>query len=221
MTGWKPIPRKTPPAPRDIVGENRNDMPDRLPSAANCLPPGTLRAVRTLMPRGPSRSLQLACLLLLLIPGCGYTVGNGFSPEIKTVSVPIFENDTFRRGIEFQLTEAVQKEIQKRTPYRLAKGLDADTRLTGRIVQSRKDVLGENQFDDPRELQLSLMIVTKWENLRTGEVLAQQEVPLSPAAIPLTTQADFAPEVGQSLATGTQDAVDQLARRIVNMMEAW
>lgn len=171
------------------------------------------------MARGSSHLVCLASLLL--IAGCGYTVGNGFNPDVRTVSVPIFENDTFRRGIEVQLTEAVQKEITKRTPYRLAKGLDADTRLTGRIVQTRKDVLGENKFDDPRELQLSLMIVTKWENLRTGEVLAQQEIPLSPTAIPLTTQADFAPEVGQSLATGTQGAVDQLARRIVNMMEAW
>ncbi len=170
------------------------------------------------------RAVILFASLLCAMPtltGCGYTVGNGFNPEIRTVSVPIFENDTFRRGIEVQLTEAVQKEIQKRTPYRLAKGLDADTRLTGKIVQTRKDVLGENRFDDPRELQISLMVVMKWENLRTGEVLAQQEVPLSPNAIPLSSQADFAPEVGQSLATGTQDSLNQLARRIVNMMEAW
>ena len=194
-------------------------MPDKLSRSTKRFPPRVPRAARKLVARGPRYAVGLACLLL--ITGCGYTVGNGFNPEIRTVSIPIFENDTFRRGIEVQLTEAVQKEVQKRTPYRLAKGLNADTRLTGRIVQTRKDVLGENQFDDPRELQLSLMIVTKWENLRTGEVLAQQEIPLSPTAIPLTSQAEFAPEMGQSLATGTQDALDQLARRIVNMMEAW
>ena len=185
--------------------------------SAKLSPPRQPRAAGELVVRGLSHVVGLAGLLL--IAGCGYTVGNGFNPDVKTVSVPIFENDTFRRGIEVQLTEAVQKEIQKRTPYRLAKGSNADTRLTGRIVQSRKDVLGENQFDDPRELQLALMIVTKWENLRTGEVLAVQEVPLSPTAIPLTSQTEFAPEVGQSLATGTQDSIDQLARRIVNMME--
>jgi len=197
-------------------------MPETLShSALTWLPLRTTHAWICLVVRRPGPALHRAGLLLLLVSGCGYTVGNGFSPEIKTVSIPIFKNDTLRRGIEFQLTEAVQKEVQKRTPYRLAKGLDADTRLTGRIVQSTKNVLGENRFDDPRELQLSLMIAIKWENLRTGEVLAQQEIPLSPTAIPLATQADFAPEVGQSLATGTQDAVDQLARRIVNMMEAW
>jgi hypothetical protein len=157
--------------------------------------------------------------MLVLASGCGYMVGNGFSPDIKTVSVPIFENDTYRRGLEYQLTEAVQKAIQTRTPYKLAQGTDADTRLTGRIVQVRKDVLGEDADDDPRQLQLAIMVRVTWENLRTGEVLAQQEVPVAPDAIPLIAQAGFAPELGQSQATATQTAVNQLARDIVNLME--
>ena len=166
------------------------------------------------------RPLRLATFAVVLICcGCGYMVGNGFSPDVRTVSVPIFENETYRRGIEYQLTEAVQKEIQKRTPYKLAKGLDADTRLTGRIVQTRKDVLGENANDDPRQLQFSIMVNVTWENLRTGEVLAQQEVPVAPEAIPLISSAQFAPELGQSQATALQTAVSNLARHIVNMME--
>ena len=166
------------------------------------------------------RHATSGCLLVLLLSGCGYTVGNGFSPDIKTVSVPIFENDTYRRGLEYQLTEAVQKEIQNRTPYRLARGTDADTRLTGRIMQVRKDVLGENNNDDPRQLQFSIMVRVTWENLRTGEILAQNEVPVAPEAIPLITQAGFAPELGQSQATATQSAINQLAKHIINMMEA-
>lgn len=163
--------------------------------------------------------LASGCLLGLVTSGCGYTVGNAFNRDLKTVSVPIFENDTYRRGLEYQLTEAVQKEIQNRTPFRLAQGSDADTRLTGRIVQVRKDVLGENNDDDPRQLQLSIMIRVTWENLRTGEVLATQEVPVAPEAIPLQTQAGFAPELGQSQATATQIAVNQMAKQIVNLME--
>uniref|UniRef100_A0A7C2NZA9 LptE family protein n=1 Tax=Schlesneria paludicola TaxID=360056 RepID=A0A7C2NZA9_9PLAN len=157
--------------------------------------------------------------LLGALSGCGYMVGNAYGPEVRTIEVPVFQNDSFRRGIEYQLTEAVQKEIQTRTPYRLAKGPGADTRLTGRIVDIRKDVLGETQFDDPRELQLSLFIHVTWEDLRTGQLLASQEVPIQPQAIPLVGQAEFAPEVGQSLATATQDATERLARQIVNMLE--
>jgi len=151
--------------------------------------------------------------------GCGYTLGNNFSGQWRTVDVPIFANETFRRGIEFQLTEAVQKEITRRTPYRLATGNNADTRLTGRIVDAKKDVLGETAFDDPRELQVSLMVRVTWDDLRTGQVLATHELPLQPIDVPLAAQSEFAPEIGQSLATANQDAVQQMAKRIVNMME--
>jgi hypothetical protein len=157
--------------------------------------------------------------VLLMATGCGYTVGNNFSRDIKSVSVPIFENTTNRRGLEFQLTEAVQKEITKRAQFRLAKGLEADTRLKGKIVGFRKDVLGETRFDDPRELQISLMVEVTWEDLRSGEVLAQQEIPLSTEAIPMSAQSEFSPEVGQSLATSLSDAFQTMARKIVNLME--
>lgn len=158
-------------------------------------------------------------LSICLLSGCGYVIGQNYNRDIKTVAVPIFENDTNRRGIEFQLTEAVQTEITRKTPYRLAKGLEADTRLTGRIVGFRKDVLGETRYDDPRELQLTLMVKVTWEDLRTGQVLAQQEIPLSPESIPMSAQAEMAPEIGQSLATGMNDAMTLLARKIVQLMD--
>ena len=112
------------------------------------------------IPRWGLALLILACTIM----GCGYTVGTDFRQDIKTVAIPIFENETNRRGIEFQLTEAVQKEVTKRSQFRLAKGLEADTRLTGKIVGFRKDVLGETAQDDPRELQISLMVKVRWED---------------------------------------------------------
>lgn len=167
------------------------------------------------IPRWGLALLILACTIM----GCGYTVGTDFRQDIKTVAIPIFENETNRRGIEFQLTEAVQKEVTKRSQFRLAKGLEADTRLTGKIVGFRKDVLGETAQDDPRELQFSLMVRVRWEDLRTGTLLAEQELPLSPDAIPMSVQAEFAPELGQSLATAMDDALHSMARKIVNLME--
>lgn len=166
-----------------------------------------------------ARRKVLAAAMLTLCSGCGYMVGNGFDPEIRTVSVPVFENDTYRRNIELQLTEAVQKEIQNRTPFRLAKDGESDTRLVGRIVSIRKDVLGETRYDDPRELQFTIMVNVTWEDLRNNRILAEEQVPISPDIISVTGQSEFAPEMGQSLATATQDGVNRLARKIVNMME--
>lgn len=161
------------------------------------------------------------CLALLLaVSGCGYVVGPANDPCISSVEVVTFKNDTFRRGIDQMLTEAVQKEIQKRSTIRLVKGSDAQTRLTGRIVDFRKNVLGETKFDDGRELQTTLVVEVTWEDLRAGRIITQQTVKMDADSVALATQADFAPEVGHSLATALNSSVQQTARHIVDMMDA-
>jgi Lipopolysaccharide-assembly len=158
--------------------------------------------------------------MAISLSGCGYVAGSFHSRDVRTVAVPVFENDSTRRGIELMLTEAVQDEIKSRTPYRIAKEPNADTKLRGRIVQIRKRPLGETRFDDPRELQYSLAVEVIWEDLRTGTVLAEQSIPINPAGLHLEANATFAPEVGQSQATATQQAVKGLAAQIVDRMEA-
>lgn len=148
----------------------------------------------------------------LLFVGCGYMVGPAYQSEYRTVEVPIFQSDSNRRGIEFQLTEAVHKEIKKRPHLRLVNGAGADTRLIGRIVGIRKNVLGESDNDDPRELQLSLAVEVTWLDL-------QGRRPIIDDTVQLQAQAEFAPEVGQSFATGRQQAIEQLARKIVDLTE--
>ncbi|QDU82165.1 hypothetical protein Pla110_39200 [Polystyrenella longa] len=157
---------------------------------------------------------------LLSAAGCGYRVGSPHPPQYRTVAVPMFKTNSYRRGLEYQLTEAVQKEIQSQSHLRLAKEPYADTRLVGTIVEVRKDVLGETSFDDPRELQLSVAVEMKWEDARTGQVISQNTIPLNGQTTHLIANAEFAPEVGHSLATATKDAVDGLARQIVEGMEA-
>jgi hypothetical protein len=173
----------------------------------------TTREKRTCWPR-------FGMLLVLLVSaGCGYTVGSPFSPEIRSVHVPIFNSGSNRRFLEYQLTEAVQKQIQQRSHFRLVKESDADTRLTGRIIDMRKNALGQTRNSDARELQVNLQVEVTWEDIRSGQILAQQRVALPPELLQLAAQAEFAPEVGQSLATADQTAVNRLARNIVDMME--
>jgi hypothetical protein len=152
--------------------------------------------------------------------GCGYRIGNTYPADIRTVYVPIFTSEDYRRGNEFLLTEAVQKQIQQRTPYRLAKNDMADTKLTGKITAVNKNVLGLDKFDDARELQVQFAVSVTWEDLRTGRILAQQNVAIPPEVVQVLSTGDFAPEVGQSLATATQVAIDKMARQIVDMMQA-
>jgi hypothetical protein len=187
---------------------------------------------RHVIRRAASRPLSLiaaAAVVGMAFSGCGYIVGSPYGPEIRTVHVPTFTNeafddnyvaDGFRRGFELRLTEAVQKQIQLRTPFKLVRNAGADTRLTGRLISANKRVSNQNKYDDPRELELSLALEVTWEDVRSGQVLAQRSVPIDAQVAQAVVNTSFAPETGQSLATATQDAVDQMARQVVSLMEA-
>ena len=163
--------------------------------------------------------MSFAMLLAVMPVGCGYQIGSPYPAEYRSIHVPTFTSESFRRGFELQLTEAVQKQIQDRTPFRLANDGNADTRLTGNIVSIDKRPVNQNKYDDPRELEMGIAVEVVWEDLRSGRVLAQRTVPIDARVAHLVVNTSFAPESGQSWATATQDAVDQLASEIVGMME--
>lgn len=148
-------------------------------------------------------------------------VGGPYRQDIHTVHVPIFQAPkTFRRDFEFQLTEAVQKEIQTQTHFRLARAGEADTRLLGRIVSLSKQPLSETAQDDPRELQFQMAVEVTWEDVRGGQgEITRRQVAIPPDVVRLLSTGDFAPELGQSLATARQRAIDNLARQIVQLMQ--
>src|SRR5580704_13779361 len=130
-----------------------------------------------------SRTLALSSVVweaLFCVSGCGYTVGNAFQGNVKSVYVPIATSDDFRRGYEFQLTESVLNQIKDRTPFRIAKSDAADTKLTMKIKSIRKTVLGTTADNDPRSLQVQFAVDVIWEDLRTGRILAQRQVSLEP-----------------------------------------
>src|SRR6187200_1904171 len=77
------------------------------------------------------------------LSGCApYRLGTDslYSCKIRTVYVPVFESNSFRRGLGERLTEAVQKEIERRTPYKVVGSPNADSVLTGRIRTEAKGV---------------------------------------------------------------------------------
>src|SRR5262245_11406459 len=84
----------------------------------------------------------------------GYTTRPNYDDCIRTVYVPIFENNTFRRGLEFDLTRAVIREIESKTPYKVISDRSrADTELTGTIVGANKILLNRNQLNEIREAE--------------------------------------------------------------------
>ena len=161
-------------------------------------------------------------LALLACVGCaGYRMGTAslFPADIETVYVPIFQSDSYRRGMGERLTELVIKEIEERTPYKVVSSPDADSILTGRITNDTKRVTIEDQHDQPRDVQMNFVVQVSWVD-RKGDLVSQGgTVPIPSQIVELSQTADQIAEFGQSTATAQQQALERLARQIVSLME--
>lgn len=164
--------------------------------------------------RGLFLSLGLACLIPVLHAGCGYTVRAPFDTKIQTVFVPLAISNTFRRDLNLQLTELVQKEIMQRTPYKVVGSFeDADTILEMKIQYAEKNLVVENPTNLPLELNGTLSIMAKWTHNPPTEAEKAR-----PATMIMET-VNFIPQIGESTLTAYYALNQRLAAQIVDMME--
>ena len=119
---------------------------------------------------------------MILAPGCassptdGYTFQSTYPSDYRTVAVHIFDNRTFDRDIEFDLADALVKEIESRTPYKVTYARRADTILTGRIVNVERDQISRSRGTGLGEEVLYIVTVDfSWRDARTDEALTERK----------------------------------------------
>jgi hypothetical protein len=164
------------------------------------------------------RRLGVLALLVCGVPAAcssdptrGYAALSTFPQEYRTIGVHIFENATFDREIEFELADALIKELQARTPYRVTRSNRADTILTGRIVDVDRERLSKSRVTGMgEEVVVSVTVDFEWRQQRSGEVLTAREA--------FAGHALFVPSAptGEPIEQARFDAVQLLARDIVS-----
>lgn len=160
-------------------------------------------------------SLILICSIHL--SGCGGTDGYSteslFSDQISTVCLEMFDNRSFRRGIEFELSDALSKRIEADTPYKIVSDKNkADTIISGQIVRAREFIpVRERQTGQALEKEIHLRVVVNWKNLKTGELLVDNAS--------VSASASFSQWQNQGFAYGSTLAANKIARQIVELME--
>jgi hypothetical protein len=179
-------------------------------------------ALRT--PHSALRTFSLAVVILFAIAtGCvgPYRIGHDslYPVDVKTVYVPMFESESFRRHLGEKLTEAVCKQIETDTPFKVVSSPNADSVLSGRIVSDTKRTIIENPVDDPRNTEYNVQILVTWAN-RKGDLIKESAVSVPPTLIDMGGRSDIIPEFGRSVASEQQAAIDRLAGQIVGLMEA-
>lgn len=144
---------------------------------------------------------------------CGYQLGFRTPESVRSIAVPIFNNKTFplRRDVEYELTAALRREIQERTPLVLVPHEEADLVVHGTVMDFNEFLLAEGTRDQKVESSLRVTVALEIENLRDGTRSTRRVREVEP----------FSLARGESLAEARRRAIQNLAERLVFEMEAW
>ena len=150
-------------------------------------------------------------------PHAGYSFASTFPTDVKTVSVPIFENYTDDPGLEAEVTEAVIKELQRSSGIRVVQGGAADSTIRGVVTGSELRRLSlQAKTGLVQEVGLTLTIDFDWVDSRSGKVLVSRK---SFAAADTFVPAH---PTGERIETGRHGAAQRLARDLVQeLRSAW
>ena len=161
--------------------------------------------------------LGLSIAISLCFCGCdgmdGYSSNSLFPEDVGSIYVQMFDNRSFRRGVEYELSDALAKRIEAETPYKIISSRDrADTIISGQIVQITESVLSsERQIGRALEKEVQLQAVVNWKNLKTGELLINNKS--------VNASSTYSEWQNQGFSYASTLAANNLARRIVELME--
>ncbi len=164
--------------------------------------------------------LLYSCVLVLpILSLCGCSEMSGYSNEslfpqdVDSICLEMFDNQTFRRGTEYELSDALSKRIEVETPYKIVSSRDrADSVISGQIVSIAELALStERETGRVLEKEVELKALVNWKNLITGELLIDNKSVSASASYSEYQQQDFT--------YASALAANNLARKIVELME--
>ena len=153
----------------------------------------------------------------LIFCGCdgmgGYSDELLYPEEISSVYVEMFDSQSFRRGVEYELSDALAKRIEAETPYKVISNRDrADSVISGRISSIGISTLtSERETGRSLEKEVEIQAAVSWKNLKTGEMFLNN--------MPVNGSASYSEWQDQSFEYASSVAANNLAQRIVELME--
>lgn len=145
----------------------------------------------------------------------GYVFQSAHSQSYTSVAVPVFDNPTFARNVNVELTEAIVKEIQRRTGWVVTSRGKANTILEGTVVEVDRQRLTEDRITGfGQELAVTITVDFEFKNALTGQTIVGRRG--------FTGSGTFVPTrpVGERYELGQQAAVQDLAAAIVDELRS-
>jgi hypothetical protein len=159
---------------------------------------------------------MLAVLAAVVLAGCGiggYTNKSLYPQDVRSIYVEMFDNRTFRRGIEYTLSDALAKRIESDTPYKIVSDRDrTDSVIGGQLIVISESILTmERETGRALEKEVILTATVNWKNLRTGRMMINNES--------VSAAASYSDFLSQDFTYASSLAANKLAQKIVEVMQ--
>lgn len=157
--------------------------------------------------------LTIAAALAVLASGCGGYRNSWLYPqEIQTVYVEMFDTTSFRRGFEFELTDAICKQLESKTPYKIVSDRSrADSVLSGNLGITNTVLAGDPLTGKALENETLVSVSVTWKNLKTGQLLIDSEK--------VYASATYSTPMGQTVDYSITRAVNEAAQKVIELMQ--
>jgi hypothetical protein len=164
-----------------------------------------------------SAAASAVLCLVLAAGGCGgssgYSNATLFPNDVENVYVEMFDNRSFRRGVEYTFSNALAKRIEAETPYKIVSDRDrADSVMSGQLVAVGESILTlERELGRAMEKEVLLTAVVNWKNLKNGRLMINSQT--------VTAVASYSEFQGQDFTYASSMAANKLAQNVVELME--
>lgn len=165
--------------------------------------------------------------LFMFISGCGYTLGTLVPPHISTVYVETFDNKTYQKNIEIEITQKIKERYNWDGNLKAVNSKEeADAILEGEVVDYVRQAARYSQVDDKNvdEYKLVVVVNLKFIDAAKNEAIWTEENFTGEAYYVISgiTASDQSRVRANSETEAFDFAVEDLAQNVVDRtIEGW
>ncbi len=157
----------------------------------------------------PKIFIFLSLAFVCLFTACGpYSFSGTSLPHIKTVAIPIFQDQTAEFGIKEKLTEAVIDEFTRDNTLKITDRRNADSVIEGTILSVVDEAGTFTKGEKVKDIKVFITVKVKYEDLKKRKIIWEEEI---------TQWGTFNPDEGpESRQAGIEEAIAKIANEILN-----
>ncbi|MBN1541332.1 LptE family protein [candidate division KSB1 bacterium] len=155
------------------------------------------------------RAVWLLILPMALLVACGfYSFSGSLAPHLRTIAVPLFDNQTAEFGVSEEMTDWIIDEFSQDNTLKIADPADADILLEGSIATVDDRAGAFDQAEQVQDVRVYVTVAVTCTDQIKREVMWKER---------LTQWGTYEPAGGpEERAAGIAQAIEKISQEILN-----